>query len=127
MSDRPFIIACGLPPMLVEACKALGLYLPVRSVEERHLEHAQRIAAQALALEPDKAMTVGDEEAREIASGDRALDGAAADPCSAPATGGAAEAVRPARRPADEDPAAGVVAEYLGLISRLEAKIQPPS
>ena len=39
MSDRPFIIACGLPPMLVEACKALGLYLPVRSVEERHLEH----------------------------------------------------------------------------------------
>lgn len=39
MPDRPFIIACGLPPMLVEACKALGLYLPVRCVEESRLEH----------------------------------------------------------------------------------------
>ena len=40
MTDHgPYIVACGVPPMLVEACKALGLYLPVKVTEESKLEH----------------------------------------------------------------------------------------
>lgn len=40
MTDKQrYIAACGVPPVIVAACNALGLYLPVRAVEENKLEN----------------------------------------------------------------------------------------
>lgn len=38
MSEKErFIAACGIPPMVVAACNALGTYIPVQTVDEKQL------------------------------------------------------------------------------------------
>ena len=40
MSEKVrYIAACGVPAMIIEGCNSLGLYMPVRMVEERSLPH----------------------------------------------------------------------------------------
>ena len=42
MTDKDrYIAACGVPDMLIAACNALGLYLPVKKVEESRLENTR--------------------------------------------------------------------------------------